>query len=493
MPPHPTLFDDDDRGNNPRGDDRNTTGATADRSSAHEMPAAGEANGTGRPNYLARRAIVVGAVVVAVALGAIGIGRLIGGGGSGDTDGAANAEWNRIVLFDARRGVFTLLHDNGEEAATHPSGIRNSDAYGVVASVAVVADDDTTAIVDLGSGDTTEYEFGSTAITAPAGTNAVLLAAAVDSSRGLLVHGSTADVIDTAEYAAVAGATYDFARAVSTPSGRHVLVTDTGNFQSVLFSFDRDEPSYFPGLALAIDDDTVVTAQNVGGQATISVFDHDGEPTSAGRTDTVRAAMLSADTIVLVTVDGSVVKMSLDSGETEEGIPLGVGTIASGTVMLTGDRLVVVGADGTRLIDDDGNAIGAYAGLTPFSDTAALRGATCIVLTGPVDGSGVTVVDARSGDAGERIDVEATTVSRSADGCTVAVGTADGTDLITADGRIGSFDGDLVALAPDATHVIVDIDATLLLAPTPDADNDDTDSEPVELGAVGPAVTFVDV
>ena len=37
------------------------------------------------------------------------------------------------------------------------------------------------------------------------------------------------------------------------PSGRDVLITDSGNFQSVLFSFDRDEPSYFPGRALAVD------------------------------------------------------------------------------------------------------------------------------------------------------------------------------------------------------------------------------------------------
>ena len=67
------------------------------------------------------------------------------------------------------------------------------------------------------------------------------------------------------------------------PSGRDVLVTDSGNFQSVLFSFDRDEPSFFPGLALAIDADLVVTAQNVGSDATINVFDHAGEPITTGR------------------------------------------------------------------------------------------------------------------------------------------------------------------------------------------------------------------
>ena len=70
---------------------------------------------------------------------------------------------------------------------------------------------------------------------------------------------------------------------VALASGRDVLVTDTGNFQSVLFSFDRDEPSYFPGLALAVDGDLVVTAQNVGTNATVNAFDHTGEQSSPRR------------------------------------------------------------------------------------------------------------------------------------------------------------------------------------------------------------------
>ena len=69
-----------------------------------------------------------------------------------------------------------------------------------------------------------------------------------------------------------------------SPSGRDVLVTDSGNFQSVLFSFDRDEPSYFPGRALAVDDELVVTTQNVGTEASITVFDHDGEAVTDART-----------------------------------------------------------------------------------------------------------------------------------------------------------------------------------------------------------------
>ncbi len=108
-----------------------------------------------------------------------------------------------------------------------------------------------------------------------------------------LVHGPSGDVIDTDTFAPVVGARYEFADARSSASGRDVLVTDSGNFQSVLFSFDRDEPSFFPGLALAVDSELVVTAQNVGNDATISVFDHAGEPIATGRTPSVRAGMIS--------------------------------------------------------------------------------------------------------------------------------------------------------------------------------------------------------
>ena len=107
----------------------------------------------------------------------------------------------------------------------------------------------------------------------------------------MIVHGPSGDSIDTDTFAPVVGARYEFTDARSSASGRDLLVTDSGNFQSVLFSFDRDEPSFFPGLALAVDADVVVTAQNVGTNATINVFDHGGDPISTGRTSSVRAGL----------------------------------------------------------------------------------------------------------------------------------------------------------------------------------------------------------
>ena len=88
----------------------------------------------------------------------------------------------------------------------------------------------------------------------PAGSALTMLATTALGERALLVHGPSGELLDTDTYAPIAGARYDVTTAVASPSGRDVLITDSGNFQTVLFSFDRDEPSYFPGRALAVSD-----------------------------------------------------------------------------------------------------------------------------------------------------------------------------------------------------------------------------------------------
>ena len=145
--------------------------------------------------------------------------------------------------------------------------------------------------------------------------------------RAVLVHGPSGDLIDTETSTPIAGANYDVANAVASPSGRDVLVTDSGNFQSVLFSFDRDEPSYFPGRALAVDDRLVVTTQNVGTESSLSVFDHDGEAVTAARTASLRAGMIAGDHVILVTLDGDVLDLAMSSGTTSS-----IGNITVGPI-----------------------------------------------------------------------------------------------------------------------------------------------------------------
>ena len=274
MPPPTNLFDD---GGDARHDD--------------EFHSSGS-DGSTRPNYWFRRGIVIGVVVVAVAVGAIVIAGAIGSNGTDTPTGTVSADWNRIVLVDERTGRVIVDDESGDEVARIDTRTRSVVDAGVVESTAVVVSATATNVVDLDTETSTEFTLDADAITWPSGSGLTMVVASTGGARGLVVSGSSGDVIDTDEFAPIAGARYQWGDARSDPTGRNILVTDSGNFQSVLFSFERDEPSYFPGLALAIDASTVVTTQNVGSKATVNLFDHDGEPISSGSTSSVRAALV---------------------------------------------------------------------------------------------------------------------------------------------------------------------------------------------------------
>jgi hypothetical protein len=478
MPSPPTLFDDE----------------PADRPTIDEASTERR-----RPNYLARRAAVVGAVVAAVAVVAIVVGRLIGGSDGDPTTGAASSEWNRIVVVDERSGDTVLLDEQGTEERQFDS-VPNANDRAIVDATMVVAGDDATSVIDLDNGEADPYEFAGDDIVVPSGTTLTMIVASLDGARALLVHGPSGERIDTAD-AEVTGARYDVGRAISSPSGRHVLVTDTGNFQTLLLSFDRDEPSYFPGLALAVDDQTVVTAQNVGANATINVFDHDGQLLASGQTPSVRAAMLAGDVVQLVTADGVVAAMSTSSGDLDEGIRLGVRPVESGTVLPGGDRLVVVGANGTQIVGDDGESVAVVEGAVPFPDGTFLRGSTCITLAGALtdesdgnesDGNesdgdapvadSIVLVDSLAGRVGNSVDGMPAAIDQAADGCTLLLPSEDGYSVVTIDEVVERSEGDPVAIAPDGSAAVVDLDGDLLLVTLADDPDADEPPEPIDLG-----------
>ena len=481
MPSGPTLFDDEDAS----GPDLEPVG--------HE-PAEFEDQGpdasqvrSRNPNFLFRRAIVVGGVVAVLATASIVVGQLIGSGGAETSSGALGAEWNRIVLVDDSTGRVVVGDTNGEELARIESGVRNPAASAAVDSTLVVAGTDMVAVVDIASETIDEFELGADRIVGPAGSALTLIAPQADGGRALLVHGPSGDTIDTDTFAPVVGARYEFADSRSSASGREVLVTDSGNFQSVLFSFDRDEPSFFPGLALAVDADTVVTAQNVGNDATINVFDHDGEPIATGRTPSVRAGMITDSGVILVTVDGAVVTMSPSSGETSDGAQINLGTIESGDVTTSSDRLVVTGANGVAIIGGDGAIIGTYDAQRPAGAGQPPVGSTCIatITAGDVTETQLAVIDATDGS----VRVEGfgdEPLLADASGCVVGAQTATGFDLLTGD-RVQPFrtNDTLLALTLDGASVVAERDGrTILFGVGVDAEAD----EPIDLGPQGRTV-----
>ena len=488
MPSPPDLFDDED-GLEPDREAALQAPRRADVSSAatSAADASGDPGRGGGPNYLFRRAVVVGGVVAVLATASIVVGQLIGSGSQDSTSGAVSTDWNRVLLVDDRTGRVIVDDEQGEEVARIESGVRNPTASAVVDSTLIVAGTDNVVVVDVGSESIEEFDLGSEAIVRPSGSALTLLAPAPDSGRAVLAHGPSGDVIDTDTFAPVVGARYEFDDARSSPSGRDVLVTDSGNFQSVLVSFDRDEPSFFPGLALAVDADLVITAQNVGSDATINVFDHTGEPVTTGRTSSVRAGMITDAGVVLVTVEGVVVTMSTSSGDTSDGARLDIGTIESGSVTPGGDRLVVTGATGTALVGADGAVIASYPAQRPAGGLPLL-GSTCFATVTADDAAEPQITVADTIDGSVLAEASGTEpLFSDASGCTVVATAPSGYELLSAEG-VSQFQTDDTArsLSLDGAAVAVERDGRLALTGLdPDASTD-----PIDLGPRGRTVHF---
>ena len=493
MPSRPTLFDDSD-----------PYDAGNDDLDAHGEPPAGDRERTAterHPNYLFRRAVVVGGVVAVIATAAIVIGNLIGTGGTSSVSGAIAADWNRVVQIDERLGRVIIQNDQGEELDRIDTEIRSAVATSVVGPTTVLVDADSVATVDLASATVTDFDFGADRIATPSGSALTVVAADTPGQRGLLVHAPSGERVDTTEFAPIPGTRYDFDTARATPSGRAVLVTDSGNFQSVLFSFDRDEPSFFPGLALAVGDDAVVTAQNVGTAATVNVFRYDEEQVSSGRTDSVRAAIIAGGAAQLVTVDGQIVEMGLASGDTSDGDRLDIGTVEAGHVWTSGDRLVVTGTEGTAIVTADGEILATIAAAAPVDATTLTR-ARCLIVAA-ADGSGespLTMIDVADGTVVAESDRSGTVLS-SADGCTALIDTVDGYQLLDTSGAIVvDTPSDIVALAPDAAAIVEARDGRSLLIPIDRSDETEDSTgtaaggaDDVDLGPDGRALAFTEL
>ena len=441
------------------------------------------------PNFWIRRLVVISGVVAVFLAAAFVVSSLIDSTAGDTASGAVSADWNRIVLVDERTGRVTVENDAGEETGRIDTGTRSILDAAVVDTNALVVSATETSIVDLADESSTQVAIEADAVSWPSGSALTMIVAATSGARGLLVHGPTGDVIDTDDVAPIAGTRFEWADSHSVPSGRDLLVTDSGNFQSVLLSFDRDEPSYFRGLALAIDDDVVVTAQNVGANAAVDVFDHDGESISSGSTSSVRAALVGDGAIQLVTVDGEIVSMSTSSGDTESIGQLDIGAVAYGVVSTSGDRLIVSGADGSAIVDTDGSVVGTYPQQRPLTVDRVDAGSTCVVFS---DGSGadgggqVSIVTLADGAIVNEVDATAP-LWVTADGCTLASTVADGYQVASPEAvSTLTTDGRLAGVSPDGANVVLTVDRRLSLADATTGPGDDD----VDLGPAGRRIGF---
>ena len=449
------------------------------------------------PNYLIRRAIVVGFVVALIVGVATAVGWFLREDEAPPSASFTSVEWNSVVLVEQSTGTVVLNDATGTETDRIRLGVRSLTDARVAESSLMSLGDSQVVIVDLSRPDdpplTVDME-ASAPILMPSGSAKTLIARDANSQRALFVHGPTGDVIDSDDFAIV-GARYDTQLARSDSAGRHVLVTDAGNFQSVLFSFDRTEPSFFLGLALAVDSTAVVTAQNVGNAATVSVYDHDGVEISSATTASVRGAMLAASNVVVVTVNGDVNLMDRNSGDMQKVADLAIGTVEAGHVSTRGDRLIMIGTDGTAVVDNTGTVLAEVLDARPTNtgiDTVAPRRNDCL-LAARAEAGDVIVVGLLEGNVIAEA-VADPDVFAGADGCEPISPTPLGYQVLTNDGVLRTtVAGDVIAVSPDGQNVVTDSRNRLALLPRITGTDADDDAEPIDIGRNGRIVLFADL
>jgi hypothetical protein len=487
MPSPPLPFDDD-------GLDLDRNDTLPDDAADRPSPGPAERRsrpGANGPNYWIRRVVVVGGVVAVFAAAALIINAVIDSTTPAPNVGSVSADWNRVVTIDTRTGRIVVRDDTGTEVARIDTGRRSVIDSRVVGRTAVVASADATSVVDLSDESSSDVDLAGGIITQPPGSALTMIVGSPDADRGVLVHGPSGDVVDTDGFAPIPGTRFEWTATKTDPTGRHVLVTDSGNFQTVLFSFDRDEPSYMPGRALAIDDRIAVTTQNVGNEATVSVFDHEGTLLSSGAAASVRAAIIADDSIRLVTVDAEIVTMSVSSGQTELNAGVDIGAVESGRVTAGGDRLVVTGEEGSALVGPDGELVGIFGGLVPLPEPWATHGSTCLALTEAATGGAraLSIVDLATGSVVAEAELDSDVdepLFATADGCTIAVADPEGYQIVNADDvRRVPVAGELLGLSPDGSVVALELDRRLVLSSS-------DDSDPVDLGPAARTVWFTD-
>ena len=410
------------------------------------------------PNYLIRRALVVGSVVLAVALGAVVASRFIGGGG-GDAASSADADWDTTIVL-SRDEVRLLDRDSGDEIDTFNSTVDLLDAQSLVAGDVLVTmtDEGVVGMLNLNDGTSRRGRAG----------NDETLLASLDNPRIAIAGpdtGGDMSIIDTVgrsvfSVAEVAGLTnpliFNSDIRVNT-AGSHVAVPVPNAFQSFVIDVAEETARAFAGRVIAISDEFVVTEQPAGDESEIEFHELVGDRLASVDVPAPRASLLTADgSMLLVAADGSVRTVTSDGTVDEvdpinddEGTPLDV---KSGFAALNGTRLVVFGGAGDTVVvlDERGAVLGSASGGITVTPPLATR---CVIVGSGSSTDPSTVLDLDDGSVVTTIE-RGLPAASSVDGCTVAL--FGGTENLLANGEMTAIDARSIAeVAPDGDAIVV--------------------------------------
>jgi len=444
------------------------------------------------PNYAARRAVVLGALV-AVFAGAVVAALLVT---SGDDEQAADTpSWDAIVVVDDATGAVEVHDATGELETSAAATGRVSDVHVNDDRLALVGAGQVT-LVDLGDGSTQIVALDDDMQVArvPNGRTLTLVAAPAGGGHLVLIDGE-GTLTDVAEAASLDDPLLypDSVRSDST--GTAFAIADGRNFQTVVIRATEPAVTFFPGIPMALSDELVVTSQNVGASAELGVFDADGERRTTVASERPAGGVLDGERFVYVSESGGVFVATPDDDEPERigtvVVPPG-DTIGLVAPVLDGTRLVVAGSEFQALLDLEGKLLHqttfTSARDVPVPD-AAWR---CI----PVGGGEVyeALVDAETGDV--VADLQRSELDEiSATGCGVELVRGSTRSIVTATAgepatAVLPPSTRSASLSPDGRQAVVvdNVDRAELIL----VDDSEGSAEPLDLGELRGEVVLTD-
>lgn len=418
-----------------------------------------------RPNYTARRVAVGSALLAVIAVAAIAV--MVVSSGDDDQDVAIEPGWDTLVEIVRATGEVIVLDGDGDEIERLDGAGRVTDVHvrddrlALVGADQVVLrgldpDDEPVAI---------EIEPGASVVRHLSNRSFTLFVTPDVGGEIVVIDGTDGSVT---RIGSRAGQNQPLLLAETLRTDRDATrfaVGDGRNFQTILVDVDPDvEPTFFPGVPMAVGDDLVVTSTNVGRSAELGFFDADGERRALVPTERPVAGVLDGARFVYVTEDGILLEASPTESEPTELADLGLRGIDRVSPAFDGRRLIVTGTRQIVVVDLDGvivheseRAEGDETGVAEIRPWHTWR---CLAIPGDVDADADTadvglIIDL---DAGETIaDIPSGTIEAvTTDGCGVHVRTATGDAIATRSGRYDAGDAvRSIVLSPDGTAAIV--------------------------------------
>ncbi len=374
----------------------------------------------------------------------------------GDEGGLGRADdWDRLALVDNGSGDVVVLDGDGESEGDVEGAGQVSAVYAHGKRLVLVTDEQIT-ITD-GSDD----EPNTVAIDAAERVRPIWtvdrLALVIGTPTGgnvRIVDVETGDLIDVGAMAEQTDPLV-FADTVRVAAdGRTFAVADAANFQTIVVGFDQPEASFYPDQPIAVGDQLIATSQVVGRQADIALYDRERRNQALVPTEIPAGGVMDGDRLVVVSIDGSVLRIARGDDEAER---IGEVTVPAGERInwahptAGGERLVVAGPVSLAVVDLDGASVFATTFPSSVPLTPPRPAWSCLPVGGADSYHSLIVLD----DGRQIADLSGLTVTGwASDGCTV-IGDRDGSiEVVGADGTITLGDVNGATLGPDGRSVV---------------------------------------